>query len=579
MTATVPNLIRYSGTLKDAQGAISSSTAIGVTFAIYKQQDGGAAVWQEMQNVTPEANGQYSVLLGSTTATGLSDDVFSQQEQRWLGVQVQGQPEQARVMLVSVPYAFKAHEATLGGLPVSAFVRALPSDAPRAIGTAVNPLSPTGDAGSSPNAGNHSASGGINPLSQTYPYIPYWNGLTYTDSIMSQPNLGAIQVNNGSLILTNGSVLLGNGNVDLEQYANTYMIADQTILSGYYYGTSVGVDAGSPFTGLANVFVGNYAGHGARSATAIGGTNTEVGAFAGAVNITGSGNTFIGGFAGYSDTNASENTFVGDSAGRSTTGGYNTFLGQTAGFNNQTGDSNIYIGNSGPVSPQENNTIRIGTQGSGIGTGQQNTTYIAGVYTSSATPTPPVKVVCVDSVGLLFGATYTTECTSSSSRRFKENILDMGESSSKLFQLRPVTFFYKPQYDDGSHLLQYGLIAEEVAKVYPDMVAYDKDGAPYTVKYQLLAPMLLNELRKEHTVVMAQQDELQAQLQQIKAQQQQMQAQSQDVDGLRLQLQQQNASLQERLSKLESYVATQTQMKTASNAQPAAAASPSGDSQ
>jgi len=131
---------------------------------------------------------------------------------------------------------------------------------------------------------------------------------------------------------------------------------------------------------------------------------------------------------------------------------------------------------------------------------------------------------------------------------------------------------YKPQYDEGSHLLQYGLIAEEVARVYPEMVAYEKDGQPYTVKYQLLAPMLLNEFQKEHLVVMAQQDELQTQLQQIKAQRQ-------EIDGLKLQLQQQNASLQQRLTKLESYVATQTQMKTASDVQPVVTASPSGDSQ
>ena len=140
-TTSVPNLIRYSGTLKDAQGAApSSSTAVGVTFSIYKQQDGGASVWMETQNVTPEANGQYSVILGSTTATGLPDDLFSQQEQRWLGVQVQGEAEQARVLLVSVPYAFKAHEAeTLGGLPASAFAKAPPSGA--ADGTSVNALS------------------------------------------------------------------------------------------------------------------------------------------------------------------------------------------------------------------------------------------------------------------------------------------------------------------------------------------------------------------------------------------------------------------------------------------------------
>src|SRR5271157_6194338 len=124
-TTAVPNLIRYSGTLKDAQGAVPSEKTLGVTFAIYKQQDGGAPVWMETQNVTPDASGQYSVVLGSTTATGLPSDLFSQQEQRWLSVQVQGQAEQARVLLVSVPYAFKSHDAeTLGGLPASAFVQA-----------------------------------------------------------------------------------------------------------------------------------------------------------------------------------------------------------------------------------------------------------------------------------------------------------------------------------------------------------------------------------------------------------------------------------------------------------------------
>ena len=121
-TTAVPNLIRYGGTLKDANGAPIAST-VGVTFAIYKQPDGGAAVWMETQNVTPDGSGQYSVLLGSATATGLPDDLFSQQEQRWLGVQLQGQPEQARVLLVSVPYAMKAAEADrLAGHSVSEFV-------------------------------------------------------------------------------------------------------------------------------------------------------------------------------------------------------------------------------------------------------------------------------------------------------------------------------------------------------------------------------------------------------------------------------------------------------------------------
>ena len=150
----------------------------------------------------------------------------------------------------------------------------------------------------------------------------------------------------------------------------------------------------------------------------------------------------------------------------------------------------------------------------------------------------------------------------------------MGDSSSNLMKLRPVTYLYKPEYDKGPRSLQYGLIAEEVAEVYPDLIAYEPDGKPLTVNYQNLSAMLLNELQKQHTVVAAQQDELQTQLQQIKTQQQQMQAQRHEIDGLKLQLQQQNVSLQERLTKLESYVATQ--MKTASDNPPRTAPGANG---
>ena len=118
----------------------------------------------------------------------------------------------------------------------------------------------------------------------------------------------------------------------------------------------------------------------------------------------------------------------------------------------------------------------------------------------------------------------------------------MGTASSKVFQLRPVTFNYKPQFDDGSHLLQYGLIAEEVAKVYPDMVVYDKDGQPYTVRYQVLAPMLLSELQKQNAVVAAQQESLRTQ--------QQGQIQT---------LQRQNEEIQQRLSRLETLLVDRAQ--------------------
>jgi trimeric autotransporter adhesin len=137
----------------------------------------------------------------------------------------------------------------------------------------------------------------------------------------------------------------------------------------------------------------------------------------------------------------------------------------------------------------------------------------------------------------------------------------MGSASSKIFQLRPVTFFYKPQYDDGSHILQYGLIAEEVAKIYPDLVVYGTDGQPQAVRYHLLTPMLLNELQKQQKAVTAQQDVIQAQQQEIQSLQQGKEAQQQQIRNLQSQnaefeqrLQTQNAEFQQRLSRLESLI-------------------------
>ena len=118
-TATVPPLVKVSGTLANAQATV------GVTFALYAEQTGGAPLWLETQNVTPDANGRYTVYLGANHANGVPLNLFASGEARWLGVQPEGQPEQARAQLVSVPYALTAGDAqTLGGQPLSAFVLA-----------------------------------------------------------------------------------------------------------------------------------------------------------------------------------------------------------------------------------------------------------------------------------------------------------------------------------------------------------------------------------------------------------------------------------------------------------------------
>jgi len=118
----VPTLVSFSGTLTDVNGKPLTAVA-GVTFLLYKTEQGGAPLWVETQNVDPDKNGRYTVQLGATTSQGLPAGLFASGEARWLGVQVQGQGEQPRVLLLSVPYAFKALDAeTLGGKPASSFL-------------------------------------------------------------------------------------------------------------------------------------------------------------------------------------------------------------------------------------------------------------------------------------------------------------------------------------------------------------------------------------------------------------------------------------------------------------------------
>jgi hypothetical protein len=120
----VPPLVKFSGVMTDSTGKPLAGT-VGVTFSLYKDEQGGAPLWVETQNVPADKSGHYAVTLGSTTTQGLPQGIFASGEARWLGVQVQGQSEQPRVLLLSVPYALKAADAeTVGGLPPSAFVKA-----------------------------------------------------------------------------------------------------------------------------------------------------------------------------------------------------------------------------------------------------------------------------------------------------------------------------------------------------------------------------------------------------------------------------------------------------------------------
>jgi hypothetical protein len=404
-TTAIPDLINYSGTLVLPSRPGVPAKVVGVTFAIYRQEDGGAPLWLETQNVMPDSTGHYSVLLGSTRAEGIPVDLFSTQEQRWLGVQMQGEVEQSRVLLVSVPYAMKAGDAeTVGGMPLSAFMLKPPSSEPtKETGNVAGVMAPA-------LAGQIGGGGTTN-------YIPIWTSTTNlgnstiyetggnvgigttapTSMLTVAGSLSGSSVNASTAYQINGTSVLstsGTQNLFLGQHAGQHNVSGvQNTFSGNQAGTS-------NTTGNENAFFGNQAGQfnvsgrsntflgpGAGRNNTSGNDNTFLGARGGLSNTTGSNNTFAGFVAGYHNTTGSQNVFLGNGAGQANTSGQNnTFIGWTSGTSNVSGTDNVYVGYTsgehatgsnniylGEISStlNESNTIRIGSN--------QSATYIQGV--------------------------------------------------------------------------------------------------------------------------------------------------------------------------------------------------------
>jgi endosialidase-like protein len=242
----------------------------------------------------------------------------------------------------------------------------------------------------------------------------------------------------------------------------------------------------------------------------VGQYNTAEGVYALYSNVSGSYNTANGHQALYSNTTGIQNIATGHQSlyanttgGNNTAVGYQSLIGCTTGSNNIAlgyaagsavgiGYYNIDIGNAGTVNDAA--CMRIGTDG------KQLKTFIAGIQ-GATTGSDTANAVYIDVNGQLGNII--------SSRRYKEDIHDMGDASSRILSLRPVTFRYKKAYDDGSKPLKYGLIAEEVAETFPDLTIF-KDGLPETVKYQDLTPLMLNEFLKEHKRVQEQEAKLSA---------------------------------------------------------------------
>jgi hypothetical protein len=245
------------------------------------------------------------------------------------------------------------------------------------------------------------------------------------------------------------------------------------------FNTAIGADAlHDNTTGGGNTAIGGDA----LANNTAGNANTANGVQALFSNTTGGGNTAIGYQALPGNTIGGGNTAIGAGAlQNNTTGNDNIALGNAAGLFLTTGDDNIDIGNNGVAGDFD--TIRIGSS-------VQGAIYLAGI------------------AGQFVGAGGTTCYVDNdgklgvflSSRRFKTDIADMGAASEALLALRPITFHYKPELDKTG-IPQFGLVAEEVAKVNPDLVTHDAKGDISTVRYEAVNVMLLNEFLKEHRKV------------------------------------------------------------------------------
>jgi hypothetical protein len=361
------------------------------------------------------------------------------------------------------------------------------------------------------------------------------NDITYAESITansfvipvtSSSMVGVITQNGAPLLQTYGSSNLflgaGSGNCTLSGNQNIGIGVNSLLgLSSGSNNIAIGINALSTnYNGDNNIAIGSSAllrDYSGSNNVAVGAMalqencvsdNTAFGSQALYVNFDGSCNTAVGkeslknNYHGGANsafgldaltTNSvgQNNTAIGYCSGFMVLGDQNTCIGTQAGSTITTGSTNTMIGyNAGSGVSTASDVIVIGTI---AGTDVSSRTYIANIRDTTTGSADAIPVF-IDSNGQLG--------TLASSRRFKENIVDIGAYSEKLYDLRPVIFTYKT---DETHRPQYGLIAQEVQKVMPELVVNDKDGQVYTVMYQYLPPLMLNELQKLHTCIQQQQ--------------------------------------------------------------------------
>jgi hypothetical protein len=240
--------------------------------------------------------------------------------------------------------------------------------------------------------------------------------------------------------------------------------------------------------------------------------NTATGTFALSSNTTGFDNTANSFGVLGNNTTGHDNTASGFNAlGLNTTGNNNTANGVLALINNTTGNSNTALGvSAGMNATTGSNNVYIGAGMTGVAD-ESNACYIASIFGQTSASGIPVLINSNSKLG-----------TTTSSKRFKEEIRPMDKASEALFSLKPVSFRYKKELDPAG-TSQLGLVAEDVNKVNPDLVVRDNEGKPYSVRYDQVNAMLLNEFLKAHRKIEEQQatiEELRTDLQTTEMQQQ-----------------------------------------------------------